>query len=67
MRRYPEKMFWKNTQPKSGCPENKLKMSTLPPSDEALSPPVATARDESLMNKGPQAAHSQLHQPFRPP
>ena len=32
---------------------------------EALSPPVATASDESLMNKVPQAAPSQLHQPSR--
>ena len=30
MRRYAEKMFWKNTQPKSGCPEKKLNVSTLP-------------------------------------
>ena len=30
---------------------------------EALSPPVAAASNESLMNKVPQAAPSQLHQP----
>jgi len=34
MRRYPEKKIWKNTQPMPGCPEKKLKVSTLPPSDE---------------------------------
>ena len=32
---------------------------------EALSPSVAAASDESLMNKVPQAAPSQLHQPSR--